>query len=198
MPVASAAAGAAGGEGEVPGVARGAEDRVHGVGAERELGRIGFADHDRPGRPQALDDQRVLVGHVALEELGAVRGADALRRRDVLDGDGDAEQRRKIGAAAEGGGREARVPQRVLAHQGDDRVHVGVHRVDPREDGVQDFERRDTPSPIELEQFDGGCEAEVAGGHARTVYTVRSGARRRRSPVPPVRPTRTIGPARSS
>src|SRR5262249_61601777 len=57
----------------------------------------------------------------------------------------------------------------------DDRVHVGVHRVDPREDRLHDLERRRAARPVELRELDGWCEAEIAGRHARPVYTVPSG-----------------------
>ena len=37
-------------------------DRVEGVGAEAEFGRVGLADEDHARRAQALDHQAVGVG----------------------------------------------------------------------------------------------------------------------------------------
>jgi hypothetical protein len=95
-----AAARASGGPGEVVGVAGRPEDVVVGLRAVAELGHVGLADHDRSGGPEALDHERVLVRHVALVELRAVRRTDALGRRDVLDRDGDTEEGWERGAAA--------------------------------------------------------------------------------------------------
>ena len=125
---------------------------------------------------------------MALEKLGAVRRADTLRHRDVLDADGHTEERRKAGAAAKRGSRAPRVTQRVLAHQSNDRVHVGVDRVDSGQDRLHDLERRSAASAIELEEVDGGREAEIAfarhGAHSlhrapgRARSAVRSAGRR--------------------
>jgi hypothetical protein len=54
-------------------VERRAEDGVEGVGARGELRHVGLPDRDRPGRPDALDDQLVGVGHVVGEQRGPVR-----------------------------------------------------------------------------------------------------------------------------
>jgi hypothetical protein len=62
---------------------------------------VGLADHDRAGIPEPLDNQGVLVGHVAFEELGAEGRADALRLRHVLDADRHAEEGRQRRATAE-------------------------------------------------------------------------------------------------
>ena len=65
MPVASAAAApaaaAARAAGQVVGVAGGAEHLVHGVRAGAELGGVGLADRDRPGRAHPPHDRRVLA-----------------------------------------------------------------------------------------------------------------------------------------
>ena len=49
---------------QVPRVARRAEDRVEGLRAGAELGRVRLADHDRARGAQPLDQQRVGVRHV--------------------------------------------------------------------------------------------------------------------------------------
>ena len=107
----------------VPRVARGAEDRVDRVRAERELRRVGLADRRSRPPPEALHDQRVLGRHVVLEELRAIGGPEAAGRRHVLDRDGHAVQRRPSARApAERGRRAPGLGQRRLARERDDGV----------------------------------------------------------------------------
>ena len=82
-----AAAGAAGRAREVVRVARRAEDRVEGLRARAELGRVRLADHDRARRAQALDDQRVVLRDVLGEQRRAVRRPHPGRVLEVLDRD---------------------------------------------------------------------------------------------------------------
>ena len=94
-----AAARPAAGERGVPGIARRPEHGVERVAARAELRRVGLADDDRARLLEALDDDRVLLRHVIREDLRAPRGADALRRRQVLDRHGHAVKRRQRGAS---------------------------------------------------------------------------------------------------
>jgi hypothetical protein len=115
-----------------------------------------------PAARSRSTDECVLVRHVALEELRAIGRADALRRRHVLDADRHAEQGRERTTTTERGGRPPRFTERGVAHQRHDRVHRGVHGVDPREDCLHHLERRGPAFSIELLQLDGGREAKIA------------------------------------
>ena len=79
------AAAAADRLGQVVGVDRGAVDRVDGVRAERELRHVGLADDDGAGALGALDDDRVFLRHVVLQERRARGGGDADGGGRVLD-----------------------------------------------------------------------------------------------------------------
>ena len=80
-----AAARAARGERGIPRIARGAEDRIEGVPAGAELGRVRLAHHDGPGRLETLDHEVVCVGNVVLVDERAPRRANPLGREQVLD-----------------------------------------------------------------------------------------------------------------
>ena len=69
----AAAAGAAGAALRVPGVAGDTPGRGLGEAGDRQLGQVGLADHDRPGRAQAADHLGVAAAGLG-ECVGAVRG----------------------------------------------------------------------------------------------------------------------------
>jgi len=62
------AAGAAGGPGEVPGVAGRPEQRGLAGGEQAELGRVGLSEQDQPGAPQPHDQFLVVAGDQVAEE----------------------------------------------------------------------------------------------------------------------------------
>ena len=69
----------------IPRIAGRAEQRVVGVGAAGEFRRVGLGEHDGAGGFQAAHRFGVLRRHIVLVQRRAEGGADAGRRRDVLD-----------------------------------------------------------------------------------------------------------------
>ena len=96
------AARPAGVEVQVPGVQGLPEDRVAGVAAGRELGRVGLADDDPAGLLQPGHEECVDVWHVVLVQLRAVGGAQAGRLGHVLEADRQAVERAELVAAHDG------------------------------------------------------------------------------------------------
>ena len=162
-----ASAGAAGGAVEVPRVARGAEDGIDRVRTEGELRRVRLADDDGAGRPEPLDDQRVLVGDVALEELRAIRRPQPARGRDVLDAHRHAEQRRQRGVSLQRGRGAPGLPQGRVPCERDDGVHLWIDGIDAAEHRLHDFQGRGLACAVEPEQLGGRREGQIArdGGH---------------------------------
>jgi hypothetical protein len=116
---------------QVVGVARGAEHLVESLRAGAELGRVGLADQDRARRLQALGHDVVLGRHVVLVDERAPGGAHALRRDDVLDGDGQAAE----GQVFRPFSVECfRLLQRLIGQEGHDRVDLRVHALDLRDE----------------------------------------------------------------
>ena len=86
---------------------------------------------DRAGGGEALDDEVVLCRDVVLVDQRAERGAHALRRHQVLVGDGQAGERAAdaLLAVQRLGGLE-----RLLGQEGDDGVDLRVHALDLRDE----------------------------------------------------------------
>ena len=79
----------------------GPKARVLGRGAHGELVEVGLADHDRPGRPQALDHGGVVGGAPALEDPRRAGRRDAPGAQVVLQGDRHAGQRPGVTAGGD-------------------------------------------------------------------------------------------------
>ncbi len=90
-----AAAAATGDRVEVPGVAHRAVGAVLVRRAHRELVHVRLAEDHRPGIAEPLGDVGVVWRDVALEDPRSGRRLAALDRDEVLEGDGDAEERRQ-------------------------------------------------------------------------------------------------------
>src|SRR6187200_1721944 len=75
---------------EIPGIVHGSVRGVLVRRAHRKLVAVGLADQDGARAGQACPGGRIVGRDVALEDLGPARGADAVGREHVLDGDGDA------------------------------------------------------------------------------------------------------------
>ena len=159
-----AAGGAAGGLARVVGVARGAEHLVEGVAAGAEFRRVGLAERDRARRLEALDDQRVLRRHVVRVDQRPERGADPLGRHQVLVGDRQAGQRLglvRLGVPVE----FSRRGKRGFGQERHDRVDLGVHALDLRDEGLHHLGGRELAAADQPGQLFCGCEADV--GHSR-------------------------------
>ena len=140
-----AAAAAADRAGAVVGVAGDAVDRVVGLRAEAELGRVGLADDDRARRPQPRHEGLVDGAHpVAVDRRS--RGPRQVRHlSEVLHRDRQAVQgpalRRTVARCG------------LVEHLGpvahpDDRVDLRVERLDAVEVGVHHLDARRSPLPI--------------------------------------------------
>ena len=86
---------------------------------------------------------RVFRGHAILEELARARRPHSGGIDVVLGRDRHAVQRPAPLAAALLGVHVARGRARLLAHDGDVRIHRRIEPVDPRETGLRQFNRRD-------------------------------------------------------
>ena len=140
---AGATAGAAGDPAQVPRVVGREVGRVLGGRAHRELVHVGLAEHDDAGRLDPAADRRVPRRYPALQDLRAGGGRDAFGDYDVLHGQRNAGQRTQflaVGPAPvhRSGGRE-----RALAVDVQERLDVGVHRLDPVEVGLRDLHGAD-------------------------------------------------------
>ncbi len=89
----AAAAGAARHAAQIPGIVRGKIGRVLGGRAHGELVGVGLAQDHRPGGPQFLNDGGAKGRHIVLQDARAAGSGQALDADDVLDGQGDAQQR---------------------------------------------------------------------------------------------------------
>ena len=103
-----AAAAATGDSIEIPGIGRRPVGRVLGRRAHRELVHVGLAQDHRADVAQPLGDVGVVRGDVALEDARAGGALAALDRDQVLERDGDAQERmqrgQRGGALGPGGG----------------------------------------------------------------------------------------------
>ena len=105
--------------------------------AGAEFRRVGLTEDDRTGSAQSRDKEIVLVRHEIGKQRRTESRAYTARQRQILDGDGQSEQRLiKRGAA--------RVHLPCAAQSGvgvkrDNGIDAGVDRVDTCERGTQQF-----------------------------------------------------------
>ena len=145
------AAGSAGRSIERPGVAGRPERRVLRRRAHRELIAVRLADDDRAGRFETGHDRGIVGGDVAVEDPRARRGGDAARAHVVLEGDGDAEER-KAGPVGSGV-KLCRPRQRAVGDHRAERAERSVGGRDTIERGAADLDRgraprRDRPAHV--------------------------------------------------
>src|SRR5690606_13828957 len=114
--------------------ARRPKQRVRGVRAEAEFGRVGLSDDDRAGGADTLDMDRVRVRHEVGEDTGAPGAWQPLGLREILDG-----CRQAVQPAARAAALQLVVGGVRLLHefgtrpQADDRVDLWIERLDPAE-----------------------------------------------------------------
>ena len=163
-----AAAGSAGADRRVVGIAGGPEDRVVGLRPETELGHVRLADDDRAGAACAFDDDRVLGGDLVTEDRRAHRGAQAARGRQVLD-----RLRKAVHPAEPLAARQLRVArvglrkQRVAVEQRHDRVVSRIVALDGREIGQHHVAAGDVAATDRGREFDGVEGNDVRHGDGR-------------------------------
>ncbi len=136
-----------------PRVARRPEHLVERVRPGAHLRGVGLADHDRAGRSQTRDEQAVDLRHVLGKELRPVRGADPGRVDQILDRDRQPVQRpdRLTSRRPLVGG--IGLGQRRFGPEADDRVDLGVDRIDPFQMRGDDLARGQLPLPDRARQF---------------------------------------------
>jgi hypothetical protein len=150
---------------EVPGIARLAEQSVIGRAAPGELGQVGPADEDRPGRVQARYARGVLRRSELREQARAVSGALAGRPEIVFDRDGHAMKRAERLAAHHRPLGRASFTESALGVDHDVGAQPWVQPVDPLQHSAGDLDRRQGAATDQLRQLDGGREAEVGSVH---------------------------------
>ena len=130
-----------------------AEDGIVAVVVHRHFGRVGFADHDRTGGAQPRDRRRILGGHVMLETFHAPGRAHALGDYRILDCDRQPFERAHLALAAEAVVGVLGLARRAVFDQRDDGIEVVIHRLDPLDESVDHFDRRDVTRPQHRNKF---------------------------------------------
>ncbi len=120
----SAARRAAGRALEIPRIAGRAEQQILGECGVAELGRVGLADHDRAGRLQPRDLDRIGRGDVVLERLRPVAVDEADRVLEVLDAERQPGKRADLLAARDLLVERTRLFHRGVSAQRDKRVEL--------------------------------------------------------------------------
>jgi dipeptidyl aminopeptidase/acylaminoacyl peptidase len=100
---------------------------------ERQLGCHGLAEDDRAGVIERFDRRGAALGNASREEARAVLGRNALGVEDVLDAYRHAMERTAQLTARGRGVGVVREPQRAVAVEPCERVHLGLALVVPRE-----------------------------------------------------------------
>ena len=166
----------AGATGAVPGVPRVAGGAVRlglGGGHQPELGRVGLAHGDEPGRPELGEQVAVVVGDVAdlLQQPVPVMERVA-RRRTVMV----LEDRRHTGERGAGGDL-GRGDSGLVEEGVDHRVQLGVELLDPGDRGLDELGGRHRAAAHEI-GLRGGverCQVVMGVGHASDA-TARRGS----------------------
>ena len=192
-----AAAGAARGAIEVPGIARDPVEEVVRGADPAEGRRVRLAQHDGAGRFHARHDGRVLGRHVVAVERCPERRAHPFGDHEVLDRERHAVQRpeRRAPLAERPLGGPGVAP-RLIGRQRHEGVQVRVEPVDAVEHRVHHLDRRDLAAANERGQLGGGQPAEVVGvasGRASSRHGLSYGFRKQREHR--IRPLATGGRA---
>ena len=130
----------------VPGVARGAVERVDGRTPVGPLVHVGLAQDHRPRLPQPRHHRGVEIGNAVLQHLGARGGADAARRDVVLDGQRNAVERPAVLALAYLGLRRPGVLQRLVPRHRDVGHQFWIQPLDPRQHELGQLNRGQLPA----------------------------------------------------
>ena len=136
---------------------------AHPFPAEFGGGRL--AQDDGAGGAQAFGQRRVGGNGPRVGGMGAAAGGQARRVREVLDRHRHAVQRADGAAPGE---RRPGFPRRRAGGVGVQRgegVETRFERLDAREDGVDDIDRRQFAVADQARQVDGGRVAEVGAVH---------------------------------
>ncbi len=162
-----AAAAAARGARRIECIARSAVDRVVGMTAQPEFGRIGAADEQCAGRAHAREDRGIRLSDLASEDRRAFGGHHARGRADVLGRLRKAMQRSAALSACELGiALGCLGAQRLTVHRGNDGVDARVVAIDLGEIGVEHLDARDLARVDGAGQCDGVEFDDRVGGLA--------------------------------
>ena len=110
--------------------------------AVRDLVQVELAEDHRSGVPQATDDLGILGGHAIGKHRAAASRADAGDVDQILHCDRDAVKRPAIVAALQLGRGHARLLQREIGGDRDERAEHGIRARDPVEATLRHFDRR--------------------------------------------------------
>jgi hypothetical protein len=116
---------------ESPWVAGRTEDEVRRITLGRELGKIGLADHDRPGGPEPGRGESVPGGwRIVGKQYGAPGGAHASDVLKIFHQDRDARERAEIVACGNPLVEHQCLSECEIGPEGDDSVQLGVETRD--------------------------------------------------------------------
>ena len=118
-----------------------------------EFGRVGLGKHDGDGGLEPAYHFRILHRHVILVERRGECGADAGRRRHVLDRDRQAVQRTERLALHDGAFSAPRRVERLVCGEGHDRVELGIDLLDHLEVRIKHLDRADGAGANEPRQL---------------------------------------------
>ena len=165
----------------VPRVARDAERRPLGVAHDRQLGKVGLADHHGARGAQTAHELAVIRdgGEVGRRAPGRYLAGHVLH---VLDRDRHAQERPLVtGATAPVG--LLRVHERALVHDVSERVQLRVEALDPLEVEDHELARGHIAAADQLRLAGDSCEGEVIPVHASRNLTRRPPSQRGESPA---------------
>ena len=176
-----AARGAAGGEFQVPRVARDSPERAVRVSCVSHLRRGRARVHDRARVQQALHRRRRDLGHMVDEAPRAEGGDLPLDRMKILDDDRHPFEGARLGAGRVGALRRPRLLQRAVVEGVGVGVGVdlGVHRLGTSDDGRHELDRQKRPGTESLDRLGRGHVAEFVGCHCSLPLSIVRVARAR-------------------
>src|SRR5437763_541532 len=181
-----AAAGAARRAVEVPRVARRAVAQVLRDRERAELGRVGAPAQHEARAPERLRGQLALGADARGAAARAVGHRPARHRREVLDRDRHAEERRVVTAGQRLVGMARGVARRVVIAP-DDRVDIAVARVDRLQAGVQQLDGGQLAAAQRGGELEGGGgRLDVHGAKIKVPGTFIYGGAPPPSPPPTV------------
>ena len=168
---------------EAPGIMRRAEQQRFRCRQQAEFRRVGLAQNDEPRLVGISRHRRIVLGNGLRHQAGAMRRAHALHIVEILDEIGNA-GKRALGQSA-----LRCLLARRIERLGHHRIHLGVHRLDPVDRRVHQFQRGRLALGNELGLRDGVETGRLRGKcgtdlHARHAHRKRADRCRREEPAP--------------
>ena len=128
----------------VPGIARRRPWRVERRPAVRELGHRELAEEDAAGGVQSRRDRRVLARDIVDAYFRVPRGQDAGGVVQILEREWNAVQRPAVAAGRDLRLGRTRLAQGEIRRHGNERVQLRLERLDARELGAHELDRRES------------------------------------------------------